>query len=180
MTIMKQLIETMIHGYLEESYEDDLIESIFEEVSAETWEAIEEAILNELSPELMARYAQDASGDYMRRYAPDSRKGGIDTALKKIGAGKGTRDQVQKRLQRAKDNFRKSADSSDAKGELNKKGQRALGSVRTSIELAAGKRDMKDLSPEEFKKKYRKTKSDWFKDTRRDSADQGRATDRDS
>jgi len=115
MTIMKQLIESMITGYLEESYEDDnIVESIFEEVSEETWEAIEEAILNELSPKTLARYAHDASGDYMRRYAPDSRKGGIDTALKKIGAGKGARDQAQKRLQRAKDNFRKSADSSGA------------------------------------------------------------------
>lgn len=50
----------MVESYLEESYEDDLVESIFEEVSEETWEAIEEAILNELSPDLLKRYMNKA------------------------------------------------------------------------------------------------------------------------
>lgn len=53
----------MIGDYLEESYEDDLVESIFEEVSEETWEAIEEAILNELSPKTLASYVKKASDD---------------------------------------------------------------------------------------------------------------------
>jgi hypothetical protein len=57
---MKQLIESMITGYLEESYEDDLVEPIFEEVSEETWDTIEEAILNELSPELLQCYGDKA------------------------------------------------------------------------------------------------------------------------
>jgi hypothetical protein len=47
---------------LEESYEDDLVESIFEEVSEETWEAIEEAILNELSPGVLKRYLDKSGG----------------------------------------------------------------------------------------------------------------------
>lgn len=50
-------------SYLEESYENDLVESILEEVSEETWEAIEEAILNELSPELLQRYHKKATKD---------------------------------------------------------------------------------------------------------------------
>jgi len=54
--VLKSLIESMIVNHLEESYEDDLMESIFEEVSSETWEAIEEAILNELSPKTLASY----------------------------------------------------------------------------------------------------------------------------
>jgi len=58
--LLRTLIEEMIGNYLEESYEDDLVESIFNEVSEETWEAIEEAILNELSPTLLARYRNKA------------------------------------------------------------------------------------------------------------------------
>ncbi len=55
-TLLKSLISEMVESYLEESYEDDIIESIFEEVSDETWEAIEEAILNELSPKTLQSY----------------------------------------------------------------------------------------------------------------------------
>jgi hypothetical protein len=58
MTIMKQLVEQMIGEYLNESYENDLVESIFEEVSEETWEAIEEAILNELSEQTRDLYIE--------------------------------------------------------------------------------------------------------------------------
>lgn len=57
--LIKQLVESQISDYLEESY-DDIIESIMNEVSEETWEAIEEAILNELSPDLLDRYADKA------------------------------------------------------------------------------------------------------------------------
>jgi hypothetical protein len=59
--LLKSLISEMVESYLEESYEDDLIESIFEEVSDETWEAIEEAILNELSPKTLASYTKKAA-----------------------------------------------------------------------------------------------------------------------
>ena len=184
MTITKQLIESMITGYLEESYEDDnIVESIFEEVSEETWEAIEEAILNELSPELMARYADAASDDYMRKSKYDSRKKGIDTALKKIGAGSGTRKQVQKRLERGRKSYDSEMQRSGVRNPKyvrSEKGNRAQQSVSSSVELEAGRRDMKDLSPEEFKKKYRTTKTKWLKDARADAARKGRASDRDS
>jgi hypothetical protein len=60
--LLKSLIESMIGNYLEESYGDDLVESIFEEVSDETWEAIEEAILNELSPDTLKSYWEKAHG----------------------------------------------------------------------------------------------------------------------
>jgi hypothetical protein len=53
----------MVGDYLNESYEDDLVESIFEEVSEETWEAIEEAILNELSPKTLKSYIKKAEKD---------------------------------------------------------------------------------------------------------------------
>jgi hypothetical protein len=58
--LLKSLISEMIESYLEESYEDDLVESIFDEVSDETWEAIEEAILNELSPQTLSSYKKKA------------------------------------------------------------------------------------------------------------------------
>jgi hypothetical protein len=105
MTIMKQLIEGMIGNYLNESVEDDLIESIFEEVSGETWEAIEEAILNELSPETLASYTKKASKwkadkdheviskptkqawhSNSERRQVKNRRHGMETAMKKLGA----------------------------------------------------------------------------------------------
>jgi hypothetical protein len=46
----------MVGDYLNESHEDDLVRSIFEEVSEETWDAIQEAILSELSPAVLNRY----------------------------------------------------------------------------------------------------------------------------
>ena len=58
--LLKALISEMVGDYLNESYEDDLVESIFEEVSDETWEAIEEAILNELSPKTLTSYRKKA------------------------------------------------------------------------------------------------------------------------
>lgn len=58
--MLKNIVESMILGYLNESIEDDLLESIFQEVSEETWEAIEEAILLELSPETLASYKKKA------------------------------------------------------------------------------------------------------------------------
>lgn len=61
--MLKQLIENMIYDYLE----DDLVESVFEEVSPQTWEAIEEAILNELSPELLKRYINKSIRDQDKR-----------------------------------------------------------------------------------------------------------------
>lgn len=55
-TLLRNLISEMVESYLEESIQDDLVESIFEEVSPETWIAIEEAILNELSPATLKSY----------------------------------------------------------------------------------------------------------------------------
>jgi hypothetical protein len=72
---MKQLIESMIGDYLEESYKDNLVESIFEEVSEETWEAIEEAILNELSPKTLASYVKKASADVSDKASHSGRLG---------------------------------------------------------------------------------------------------------
>ena len=56
--LLKQLISEMVGSYLEESHNDNLIETIFEEVSEETWEAIEEAILSEISYKTLASYAR--------------------------------------------------------------------------------------------------------------------------
>jgi hypothetical protein len=78
--LLRSLVESMIGNYLEESYEDDLMESIFEEVSAETWEAIEEAILNELSPKTLTSYMKksDKSLDKL-----SSQRGRIVKEIKK-------------------------------------------------------------------------------------------------
>lgn len=56
--LLRTLISEMVETYLEESVGQHLIESIFEEVSEETWEAIEEAILNELSEETYDLYLE--------------------------------------------------------------------------------------------------------------------------
>lgn len=64
---MKKLVENMISDYLEESYEDDIVESIFEEVSDETWEDIEEAILSELSPGTLKKYIGKAGANQTSR-----------------------------------------------------------------------------------------------------------------
>ena len=61
--LLRTLISEMVETYLEESYDDDLVESIFEEVSSETWEAIEEAILNELSPRTLSSYIKKSAED---------------------------------------------------------------------------------------------------------------------
>lgn len=50
----------MVEDYLNEGYEDNLTDAIFEEVSEETWDAIEEAILSELSPATLDRYKDKA------------------------------------------------------------------------------------------------------------------------
>ena len=121
---MKQLIETMISDYLNESHEDDLVESIFEEVSEETWEAIEEAILHELSPELLARYKKKANKQVDRAY--DS-------------AHFAKSDKVR---QKNKDRIRK----------------RESG---LSMSNAKEKSDLKNLSSDDFQKKYRMSKSEW-------------------
>jgi hypothetical protein len=71
----------MIGDYLNESYEDDLVESIFEEVSEETWEAIEEAILNELSEETRDLYIEGSlkKGSVNRGIKDAFRKGEAKT-----------------------------------------------------------------------------------------------------
>ena len=58
-TVLKSLIAERISVYLQESAESySIIDSIFEEVSDETWEAIEEAIINELSEETLELYLE--------------------------------------------------------------------------------------------------------------------------
>lgn len=54
--IFKSLISEMIENHLEESQKDDIVESIFEQVSDETWEAIEEAIIAELDLNTAAKF----------------------------------------------------------------------------------------------------------------------------
>jgi len=54
--VLRSIISEMVGDYLNESHEDDLVKSIFEEVSSETWDAIQEAILSELSPAVLNRY----------------------------------------------------------------------------------------------------------------------------
>jgi hypothetical protein len=115
--ILRSLISEMIGDYLNESHEDDLIESIFEEVSEETWEAIEEAILNELSPELMARYRN-----------------------------------------KAVDRKHIAAVNDDDRDYENKK----TGISRSYSAVDKQKNDYDNLSSDEFKKKYRKSKADWY------------------
>lgn len=76
--MLKDIIESMIIGYLSESTEDNLLEDIFSEVSEETWEAIEEAILLELSPETLAYYKKKA----WNQRAKDLSKQGSDIRYK--------------------------------------------------------------------------------------------------
>lgn len=79
--LLRTLISEMVETYLEESYNDDLIESIFNEVSDETWEAIEEAIMNELSEETYDLYVEGSlkTGSTERRMKDLYRRGEAKT-----------------------------------------------------------------------------------------------------
>jgi hypothetical protein len=94
--LLKSLIESMIGDYLNESYEDDLVESIFEEVSEETWEAIEEAILNELSEETLELY--------------------IEGSLKKGSAERGMKDAFRRGEAKTRDFYSRNSTAKKFKG----------------------------------------------------------------
>jgi hypothetical protein len=161
MTIMKQLIEAMVDDYLNESYQDDLVESIFEEVSEETWEAIEEAILNELSPELLKRYKAKAEKDEVdatdKLYGDgkddpnkllnriDKRSDGQNLSAKKIR---------KQSIEKQKKSFVRTAQSFAALNSAPKQSE-----PKSAIEV--GKQDLNDLGAFNFIKKYRMTKSAW-------------------
>jgi hypothetical protein len=151
MTIMKQLIENMIGDYLNESYEDDLVESIFEEVSDETWEAIQEAILNELSPDTLKRYINKSTRDQDKRKqlarAADNR-----IADRKVHNPFSTKDKEK----------RDKTDQQSSDRNWRKAYNREVGQERAvnSMEKSA-KKDLVDLSPEDFSKKYKMNKTAW-------------------
>lgn len=90
--MLKDIIESMIIGYLNESEEDGLMESIFQEVSEETWEAIEEAILLELSPETLASYKKKAWNQRSKD-------------ITKQGSDKHYRSQFPSRINSSRDHF---------------------------------------------------------------------------
>ncbi len=93
--LFRTLISEMVGDYLNESYEDDLMESIFEEVSDETWEAIEEAILNELSPKTLSSYVKKANRSANKSFS---------NAIKQQSrANKGAAGADEKRAQYSKD-----------------------------------------------------------------------------
>jgi hypothetical protein len=138
MTILKQLIENMIGDYLEESHDGyDLAEEVFDEISEETWEAIHEAILNELSPELLQRYKSVAKRDLARK------EGGIEWE----------RDQGRRGDQKAIDRMRWKRDNR----------KYGLKKVDGAIDKATAQKnkDAKELSGADFKQKYRMTKAAW-------------------
>jgi hypothetical protein len=144
----------MIGDYLNESYEDDLVESIFEEVSEETWEAIEEAILNELSPELLQRYKQKAkkSVDKLDSKAQKS----DDLAMKTFSSA--MRKNVDSKGH--KSDYEKSTKYSDQATKYhNKSKQRDKGIETAEVKLI--KSDLNNLSADEFQKKYRMSKAEW-------------------
>jgi hypothetical protein len=140
MAIMKQLIESMIGDYLNESYEDDLVESIFEEVSEETWEAIQEAILNELSPELLQHYGDKA---YAR--------------AKKLSNSKTKKS--KKEFEKRDDGWRMAHRKTNAlaPGRPRSAKVKAPGS---NWELNA-RSDMNSLSADEFQKRHKMAKADF-------------------
>lgn len=181
MTILKQLIENMIGDYLEESYDGyDLAEEVFDEISEETWKAIHEAILNELSPELKARYAKAAAADAVGRGVDAGSSGidkegarklanrgkGVDTALKKLGAKKADRAATKDMLSRAvahganaghqsKMGLHGTAQDTAAHARANLQG------VQHNVDVIAKNKDAKELSGAEFQKKHRMTKAAW-------------------
>jgi hypothetical protein len=137
MTILKQLIENMIGNYLNESNDYDLAEEIFEEVSPETWEAIQEAILNELSPELLQRYKSVAKRDVKRKEM------GIEWE----------KEQGYSRDQKAIDRMKSKKDNRNY----------GLGKVDGAIDKATAQKnkDARELSGADFQKKYKMTKAEW-------------------
>jgi hypothetical protein len=152
MTILKQLIENMIGEYLNESYEDDLVESVFEEVSEETWEAIEEAILNELSPELRDRYAAAASKSLKKASDARSRSAPGGNAYKKHD------DTMKKRRKgSAALGVRRDAESGAEFQYMDPKDQKN----RTDRISKRVQSDLKNLSADEFNRRYRMSKAEW-------------------
>ena len=150
--MLKQLIENMIYDYLEESYEDDLVESIFEEVSEDTWEAIQEAILNELSPELRNRYADAASKSH--KAAWKSR----DKVRSQKGYDKHTKtmDKRKKGLERV--GVRRDAESGNLNPSYINKSAGEERSKRIANRVSS---DLKNLSADEFERRYRMSKTEW-------------------
>jgi hypothetical protein len=65
--MVKSLISEMIEAKLDETSSNDLLASIFEEVSEETWQSIEEAILAELSPSTMGRFIAHKAASAVKR-----------------------------------------------------------------------------------------------------------------
>lgn len=188
MTILKQLIENMIGDYLNESYDGyDLAEEVFDEVSEETWEAIHEAILNELSPELKARYAKAAAGDAAMRAFDVGDKGrldkdderklqnrgkGIDTALKKLGASKKDRKATMDVHTSALDHAADAAQQYNrgnyelAKRRSTQAGNRS-DAVKHNVDVVMKNKDARELSGADFQKKYRMTKAEWKRKSKR-------------
>jgi hypothetical protein len=155
---MKQLIESMITGYLEESYEDDnIVESIFEEVSEETWEAIEEAILNELSPSLLARYsdkAKERAKKYREREQEfgDAKKGNLDHIRGQNSDPYNSSDRQKKILSKYGSLEKKYKDKAN---------RREKGSKKAFDKMYNSWQDYRKMPSDEFEKKYRMTKAEF-------------------
>lgn len=65
--VVKSLISEMIEAKLEESAHNDLLAAIFEEISDETWQSIEEAILAELSPSTLGKFVAHKAATAVKR-----------------------------------------------------------------------------------------------------------------
>jgi len=160
MAIMKQLIEKMVGDYLNESYEDDLVESIFEEVSEETWEAIEEAILNELSPELLKKYADKADKDIGKRIG----------VFKRGDQGRNPSDAQDKNYKKMNTRLKGTAIAKakmDRYAPADKKAHPSNLSPQARVKspgsdwTVTAKKSLRDLDANTFQRKYKMTKSEF-------------------
>lgn len=165
---MKQLIEEMIGTYLGEDY-DDLSESILDELSEETIEAIEEAILMELSPALLDRYRDKAekSKDKLTKQIIKGREGERKASLQG-NEKKAEKEFFKTRVASAKSDKRIQGYKRAAQGQYPTDGGSKF-AAKKNPKVAArigaysdkARADYNNLSADEFKAKYHRTKSEW-------------------
>ena len=161
----------MIYQKLDESYGENLLDEIFEEVSDEALEAIEESILNELSPELLQKYKRAASsnsavykrmsksdGDLAKKFKQKPGESDEDHS-NRLGNSKTfpTTGQTPEDLRKSSMQTKSVADKRDA------------GIKRASSSLDRQKQDVENLKPIAFRKKYGKNKSQWRDENQRGS-----------
>ena len=141
----------------DEEYEDEMEddedddEEDGEDEDDEDEDDLDESILNELSPDTLKRYMVKSRADKQRR-SELARAADARIADRKVYHPFGEKDKIK----------RDAKDSKSSERNWRKTYNREVGQERATSSLEKGaKQDLANLSPEEFKKKYKMNKTDW-------------------